>query len=254
MNNQMCYNGFMTKKEKIVGLTCEFAGQVSALRLEYPFYIYNPLEYAWRMHEAYLSLSVGENQDVLLLGMNPGPYGMCQTGVPFGDRVSVKEYLRLDEEIDRPEKECPKRPIEGLSVSRVEVSGRRLWGTISSLWERDSFFSFATVFNYCPLCFLDEEGRNVTPDKLSANDRKVLFDTCDTYLAEVIDTVRPSILVGVGTFSSARLGRFGTDVRTLPHPSPRNRNAKAFYDGGQAKEFFNGLYDDTCLRKGKHRT
>ena len=143
---------------------------MSGLKLEYRGYVYNPLDYAWDMHEKFLRKAVTENQKVLLLGMNPGPFGMCQNGVPFGDKVNVREYLKIDGKIGKPERDCPKRPIEGLDVKRVEMSGKRIWGTISELWSPEEFFSFATVFNYCPLCFLDEGGRNVTPDKLSLSE------------------------------------------------------------------------------------
>lgn len=47
-------------------------------------FVYNPLDYAWGIHEKYLKLAGQGKKKVIFLGMNPGPFGMAQTGVPFG--------------------------------------------------------------------------------------------------------------------------------------------------------------------------
>lgn len=47
--------------------------------------IYNPLEYAWEPHRNYVTRYCQGPKEVLFLGMNPGPFGMAQTGVPFGE-------------------------------------------------------------------------------------------------------------------------------------------------------------------------
>lgn len=44
-------------------------------------YVYNPLEYAWDTHRLYAEKYCHSGQSVLFLGMNPGPFGMAQTGV-----------------------------------------------------------------------------------------------------------------------------------------------------------------------------
>ena len=54
-------------------------------------HVYNPLEYAWDMHRAYLKRYGAGHPRTLLVGMNPGPFGMAQTGVPFGDAGMVRE-------------------------------------------------------------------------------------------------------------------------------------------------------------------
>ena len=33
---------------------------------------------------------------VVFLGMNPGPFGMAQVGVPFGEVAAVRDWLRID--------------------------------------------------------------------------------------------------------------------------------------------------------------
>jgi len=42
--------------------------------------------------------------------MNPGPWGMAQTGVPFGEINAVKDWLGINAEVDKPQKQHPKRP------------------------------------------------------------------------------------------------------------------------------------------------
>lgn len=91
-------------------------------------HVYNPLRYAWDAHHRYLKLAP-ETQAarVLFLGMNPGPWGMAQTGVPFGQVEAVRDWLGIDVPVGKPAKEHPKRPIEGFACRRSEVSGERLW-------------------------------------------------------------------------------------------------------------------------------
>ena len=59
--------------------------------------VYNPLDYAWKPHRAYLERYGQGHPQVLLLGMNPGPFGMAQTGVPFGDVAMVRGWLATRE-------------------------------------------------------------------------------------------------------------------------------------------------------------
>jgi single-strand selective monofunctional uracil DNA glycosylase len=90
--------------------------------------VYNPLDYAWDLHRQYLERFGRGKKQVVLLGMNPGPFGMVQTGVPFGEVEAVRSWLGLRGAVKKPKFEHPKRPILGLAATRSEVSGRRLWG------------------------------------------------------------------------------------------------------------------------------
>lgn len=45
--------------------------------------VYNPIDYAAELHCAYLEKFLKIPVSVLFIGMNPGPWGMCQTGVIF---------------------------------------------------------------------------------------------------------------------------------------------------------------------------
>src|SRR6185295_18463722 len=141
---------------------------VEGLKFSLPVtHVYNPLVYAWRAHEAYLRNYGGKRKRVIFLGMNPGPFGMAQTGVPFGEINAVRDWLKIGARIDRPPREHPKRMIEGFACRRSEVSGLRLWGLFAKQFGRaDGFFAGHFVANYCPLSFLEASGRNRTPDKL----------------------------------------------------------------------------------------
>ena len=210
----------------LITISRRLATAVDRLQFAPPVaYVYNPLRYAQKLHEAYLR-RYGEGQGrVVLLGMNPGPFGMAQTGVPFGDVAMVRDFLHLEGKVDRPEREHPRRPVEGLDCPRSEVSGSRLWG-----WARDRFGTAERflarffVFNYCPLVFLDAGGRNLTPDKLPAAERGPLEAACDRALKDTVEVLAPSLVVGVGAFAEkrARAALEGTGVRIgcVLHPSP----------------------------------
>ena len=188
-------------------------------------YVYNPLVYARRGFERYVERYARPGTEVLLVGMNPGPFGMAQTGVPFGDVSMVRDWLAIEEPVDRPANEHPRRPVEGFSCHRHEVSGTRLWG-----WARDRFGSPERFFerffvgNWCPLLFLEASGRNRTPDKLPAAERQPLYELCDDALVRLVRWVEPRFVVGVGGFAAARaraaLGETGPRIGSILHPSP----------------------------------
>ena len=150
-------------------------------------HVYNPLHYARRATQQYLNAYSNGKKEVLFLGMNPGPFGMAQTGVPFGEVSLVRDWMGIEAKIDQPPNLHPKRPIEGFACTRSEVSGARLWG-----WARDhfgtadAFFDRFFVWNYCPLVFMTETGANFTPDKLPKSERDPLFATCDKALQQIV--------------------------------------------------------------------
>jgi single-strand selective monofunctional uracil DNA glycosylase len=193
-------------------------------------HVYNPLDYARAPAEQYLERYARPDIEALWLGMNPGPYGMVQTGVPFGEVAAVRDWLGIAAAVRRPRDEHPSRPIEGFACRRSEVSGRRLWGFAAQRFGTpERFFARFFVWNYCPLAFLEAGGRNRTPDKLPAAERAALYEPCDRALGAVIDALRPRLLVGVGGFATQRLAPFaaarGLRVGTLLHPSPASPRA-----------------------------
>jgi single-strand selective monofunctional uracil DNA glycosylase len=188
-------------------------------------HVYNPLEYAWAPHAMYLERYGAGPKEVLLVGMNPGPFGMAQTGVPFGDVAMVRDWLRIRGRVGHPAVEHPKRPVEGFACARGEVSGKRFWGWARDRFQRpERFFTRFFVWNYCPLCFMESSGRNFTPDKLPPGVRARLHAVCDSALVEVVRVLRPKYVLGVGGYSEQRartcFGGCGIVIGRVPHPSP----------------------------------
>jgi len=196
--------------------------------------VYNPLVYAVRPHNLYLELAGASAKRVIFLGMNPGPWGMAQTGVPFGEVAAVRDWLGIEAAVDKPEKEHPKRPIEGFACARSEVSGRRLWGLFRERFHTPAeFFRGHFVANYCPLVFMEPSGANVTPDKLSATESAPLFEICDRALAETIELLEPKWVIGIGGFAEKRIRmvkervKHEFSVAKILHPSPANPRANS---------------------------
>jgi single-strand selective monofunctional uracil DNA glycosylase len=209
----------------LIDRTRKFSAAVGALRFGAPVTkVYNPLDYAGAMHEAYLARFGQGRKRVVFLGMNPGPFGMVQTGVPFGEVAAVRDWMKLVAPITLPTPIYPARPIEGLACPRSEVSGRRLWGYFAEKYGTpEAFFAHNFVANYCPLAFLDK-ARNVTPDKLPKAEAAPLYQLCDAYLADLVGLLQPDWVIGVGKFARQRAEKVlsGHSVKfgDILHPSP----------------------------------
>lgn len=225
---------------ELVKISRRLSRAVNRLTFEPPVtHVYNPLTYAKEPHEAYLERFGGKTGRVVLLGMNPGPFGMAQTGVPFGEIGHVRDWMKIEGTVRRPKHEHPKRPVLGFDCERSEVSGARLWG-----WAKDryrtprSFFARFFVVNYCPLAFLEDSGRNRTPDKLPKAEREPLFEACNRALVETMEALEPSMVVGVGAFARKRAQDVLGDsvpVGMMLHPSPASPRANRGWQA-QAEE------------------
>jgi single-strand selective monofunctional uracil DNA glycosylase len=224
---------------KVRAATRELRGDVAGLRFASPVAtVYNPLDYARRPHDAYLKRYGDGRKRILFLGMNPGPYGMAQTGVPFGEVAWVRDWLGIEARVDRPSVEHPKRPIEGFACQRKEVSGDRLWGAIARHWSTpERFFRSHVIANYCPLVFMEQSGRNRTPDKLTPRERGQLFACCDRYLQRLVAAWEPEWVIGVGAFAAKRAEAAlaesvdSASIGSVMHPSPANPRANRDWVG-----------------------
>lgn len=203
------------------------ADEVRPLKFSPPVtHVYDPLDYAWAPHRRYIERFGATRKKVVLLGMNPGPFGMAQTGVPFGDIPSVRDFLKIVEPVGRPPREHPERPVLGFGCTRSEVSGTRVWGLVRALWATpEAFFADWYVANYCPLVFVEEGGKNRTPDKLPAGERAPLIAACDRHLRRMVELLEPAWVIGVGGFAEkqarAALGSVpGLQIGQVLHPSP----------------------------------
>lgn len=213
--------------EPLIEAARRLCDRVDGLRFAAPVaHVYNPLDYAWPAHEAYLRRYGHGRKRVVFLGMNPGPFGMMQTGVPFGEIAAVRDWMGISEPTRAPASQHPRRPIEGFSCKRSEVSGRRLWGWAAGRFgSADAFFSECFVLNYCPLVFLEASGRNRTPEQLPAAETAPLYEACDAHLREAIAACEPEWAIGIGGFALRRLQRVlgpasAVRVGQVLHPSP----------------------------------
>jgi single-strand selective monofunctional uracil DNA glycosylase len=203
-------------------------------------HVYNPLEYAGAPHRRYIDLFGATPKRVVFLGMNPGPFGMVQTGVPFGSIPNVRNWLKIEAKVSRPAREHPKRPVLGFECPRTEVSGARVWGAIEATFGApERFFEACYIANYCPLAFVEESGRNRIPEKLPAAERIPLFEACDRHLRSVVRLLEPEWVVGIGRFAETRAAEvLGDSVRIgrVLHPSPANPRAQRDWGGAAERE------------------
>ena len=215
--------------QTLIAAAHTLAAQLDDLSFSAPVtHVYNPLDYAGAAHDQYLTQWGDQPQPrrVVFLGMNPGPFGMVQVGVPFGEVSIAHDWLRIDAPIRQPLAMNPKRPVEGWACTRSEVSGRRLWGLFRDRFGTpEHFFAEHFVANYCPLAFFDG-GRNVTPDKLPSAEMAPVIAACDAHLCTLIETMQPEWVIGVGAYAQAQAERalagstHHPKIGRVLHPSP----------------------------------
>lgn len=216
--------------QALIAAATRLSEAVSALEFSAPVtHVYNPLDYAWAPHRAYLERYAARGLRAVFVGMNPGPFGMMQTGVPFGEVSAVRDWMGIEAPVIGVADAHPRRPIEGFACRRSEVSGRRLWGWAARRFgSPDVFFSQCFVLNYCPLVFLEASGRNFTPDRLPRAELAPLQAACDAHLRQALAALAPAWVIGVGGYARARIeaalaaGPAGLAPRVdqILHPSP----------------------------------
>lgn len=228
--------------KQLIAAARQLSAEVERLKFRPPVtHIYNPLRYAQKPHEAYLRRFGYRRRRVVFLGMNPGPFGMAQTGIPFGEVATARDWLGLADRVERPATEHPKRPIQGFACPRSEVSGRRLWGLFAQRFgSPEAFFAGHFVINYCPLAFLEASGLNRTPDKLPPAEKERLFNVCDEHLGRVLEILEPEWLIGVGAFATGRgqplAATRNIRIGQILHPSPASPAANRNWAAAATKQ------------------
>jgi single-strand selective monofunctional uracil DNA glycosylase len=217
--------------KQLIAAARELSEQAGRLKFAAPVtHVYNPLIYAWPAHEEYLRRFGDSRKRVVFLGMNPGPFGMVQTGIPFGEIAAVRGWLGICIPVGKPDKEHAKRPVLGFDCPRAEVSGRRFWKLHKDRFrEPENFFTEHFVTNYCPLAFMEVTGLNRTPDKLRQSEKEKLFAICDEHLRQVLAILQPEWLIGVGVFARKRgeavSANLNIRIGKILHPAPANPKA-----------------------------
>lgn len=210
---------------RLIAAARQLSADVDRMRFAPPVsHVYNPLDYAWNIHQAYLERYGEGRKRVVFLGMNPGPFGMAQIGVPFGEIGAARDWLGLEGPVGQPAVANPKRPVEGFACTRSEVSGQRLWGLFRARFGTSAaFFADHFVANYCPLAFF-EDGRNLTPDKLPVGEQRPLLAACDAHLRTLAATLEPEWVIGIGAWAEKRaaeaLAGLPVKLGRILHPSP----------------------------------
>ena len=212
-------------EKKLTEAALRLRDAVEKLRFQPPVtHVYNPLVYAWPAHVMYLRRFGGGPKKVVFIGMNPGPFGMAQTGIPFGEIAAVRDWLKIKIPISKPANEHPKRPVLGFDCPRTEISGKRLWNLFAQRFgPAEKFFAEHFVANYCPLAFLEAGGSNFTPNKLPAREAEPLFRACDEHLSAVLEILQPQWVIGIGEFAMRRataVAPASIRVGQILHPSP----------------------------------
>lgn len=225
----------------LIAAARSLSAAVDALSFAPPVsHVYNPLDYAWAPHEAYLRRYGAQRKRIVFLGMNPGPFGMVQCGVPFGEIDAVRDWMGIEAPVGKPTRENPKRPVEGFACVRSEVSGRRLWSLFRERFgTAEAFFAEHFVANYCPLAFFDH-GRNLTPDKLPAAEAAPLYAACDAHLRALVATLQPEWVIGIGAFAEARaveaLAGLPLRIGRVLHPSPASPAANRGWSAAATRQ------------------
>ncbi len=233
--------------QQIIVATRELSQAMNTLKFSEPVaYVYNPLEYAAGTHEEYLTRFAGTKKRVIFLGMNPGPFGMAQTGVPFGEIDAVQNWLGIFGLVGKPPREHPAKPVDGFACHRSEVSGKRLWGLARERFgSAENFFKEHFVSNFCPLLFVagNKTGKNLTPEDLVPAERNAVLAPCDKYLRRITEILEPEFIVGVGAFAQKAATRACGDlpvkITTILHPSPASPAANRGWAEQATKQLIN---------------
>ncbi|XP_036325238.1 single-strand selective monofunctional uracil DNA glycosylase-like [Rhagoletis pomonella] len=193
-------------------------------------HVYNPVEYASSIHCAYLEKYLDGPKRVVFVGMNPGSNGMGQTGVPFGNILTVRDEMGLTGSVQQPPSIHAKRPVSGLECNIEEPSGVRIWSLFKKLagGSLNNFGRQCFVHNFCPLIFYDSAGHNITPSELKGDYKAKIGKACLDVLDLELDLLKTEILVVIGSYmhDMVKRSRHASSLKIckLPHPSPRSLN------------------------------
>ncbi|XP_055849953.1 single-strand selective monofunctional uracil DNA glycosylase [Episyrphus balteatus] len=232
--------------KQFIDIECNLNKELANLKFPNITHVYNPIEYAFDLHCQYLKKYLNGPKKMLLIGMNPGPNGMAQNGVPFGNTNTVKNLMKIEGQVEQPPSLHPKRPVTGLACKTEEPSGVRIWTLIGKLAGSLEIFSQQCfMHNFCPLAFFDVQGKNITPGELKGDVKAEVRNICLKYLEQEIQLIQPEIIIAIGSYVGDCMKRLakqsiyiGSNIKILQlaHPSPRSVNNNNWPE--KATEFF----------------
>ncbi|CAH0690088.1 unnamed protein product [Spodoptera exigua] len=167
--------------------------------------VYNPTIYAREPFEMYVRKYCNTPKPILFFGMNPGPFGMSQTGVPFGEIESVRDWLGITGQVGKPPVEIRGREVLGFQCKKTEASGKKFWGLFKNLCiTPENFFRSSFVYNYLPQQWMTRSGSNLTPGECKKAEVEVLYRICDPVFHKVLELYEVEIIVAIGKFCETR--------------------------------------------------
>ncbi|CAH0594158.1 unnamed protein product [Chrysodeixis includens] len=196
--------------------------------------VYNPTIYARHTFEMYIRKYCNTKKKIVYFGMNPGPWGMSQTGVPFGEITSIRDWLGISGPVEQPPSQNANRPVLGFNCTRTEISGKRFWGLFKTLCGTpEKFFESSFVYNYLPQQWMTSNGCNLTPAEFKKSEVEELYNICDPIFSKILQLYKVEIIVAIGKFCETRAKEVlkrhslpSIQILYLPHPSPRAVNNK----------------------------
>lgn len=208
------------------------------------WHVWNPGRYGASWHRRFRRMVPLESNPVILFGLNPGPYGMAQTGIPFTDVKRLRERLprlaaslEIHGPVEVPGLAPPSlRPFLTRSFESSAVRIYRFldlaWGSAEEGWRK------VGVANPCSLLFMDAAGKNRTPADLqgavsrrrsAGHSAAELREACDRLrrkaALEAMAAVRPRGVVLLGKDVQKALGSVtvkvvgARDVLPWEHPA-----------------------------------
>ena len=172
-----------------------------------------------------------------MLGMNPGPFGMAQTGVPFGDVAMVRDFVGITGRVGKAAARASAAAGDGLRLPPLGGERHAVLG-LGARPFRDARSGSSTAPSSrtgARSCSWRSRARNRPPDKLRAGERAQLFAACDDALVADRGGARGrrSSSASAASPSSARETALGGDVEIgrILHPSPASPAANANWAG-----------------------
>ena len=212
-------------RRRVAAAARELVRALEPLRFGAPVaHVYHPLVYAREPYDAYLDALRPRPKEVVLVRHESRPFGMAQTGVPFGEVALVRDWLGIEgrsaarrastrsARSSASRARAARSPARGSGASRATASGRR------------SASSRASSSRTTARCSSSRRAAaTARPTSCRSASARRSIEACDAHLR------RPSrrcaaLVVGVGAFAegarATRSARPGLAIGRIPHPSP----------------------------------